>query len=302
MLPAALWDVHEAVLRSLGRKEALTRDGADCLPFLAELGLVDTDGLLTDSGRTYFYHRWVLDELEVAKDLMKQVLLRHPVIVLVCQVFHGRGSIARQQLDDLLCEQGIHQDGKAVGRLLSILNRFRIACYSKKTGAFTVLEAVPAAASRPRPSSVFLSPRTPFTNVQRLRELLGTARGEVIWLDKHFDRKAFPLIAESLDGERVTAVTLVSSDHNLNPAARTELHLLRKELAVKGVDLHWIIVGRQDLRDVHDRWVVCDDWAYNVPPVNSIFSAQAAEVMESTDVAGRREFALAVAARGSEVQ
>jgi hypothetical protein len=299
VLPAALWDVHESVLRCLGRAEPLTPQRRDCLGFLAELGLVDGDGALTDTGRAYFHHRWVLHDEEAANGLMREALLRHPVTLLVCQVFHGRGKITRQQLDDLLCEQGICADARAVGRLLSVLNTFRIVCYSKKTRALTVLEPAAAAASRRRPSSLFVSPRTPFTNVERLRELVGTAKGHLVWLDKHLDKKVFPVLAESLDGDRVAEVTLVSSDYNLNSSAQTDFDLLRQELAAKGISLRWIIVRRQDMRDVHDRWLICDDWAYNVPPVNSIFGAQAAELIETEDVAGRRQLALQVASRGA---
>jgi len=301
MLPTALWDIYENILRSLGRNEALSAQWREHLPFLMELGFVNGDGALSETGRVYFRQRWVLGEIEAAAGQVKQALLGHPMTVLVCQVFHGRGKITRQQLDDLVCEQGLCAGKEAIGRFLSILNRFRIVSYSTKAGSFSGLEPVPPVASRGRASSVFLSPQTPFTNVQRFRELLGSARGEVIWLDKHFDRKAFPLIADCVDGERISAVTLVSSDVNCSPAARTEFSLLRDELAVKGVNLRWLVLRRSDMRDVHDRWLICDDWVYNLPPVNSLFGGQAADLMEIEDAAGRRSFALEIGSRGSEV-
>lgn len=305
MLPSAKWDTYHTHLKALGRRQAASQPHLAL--FLEELQLVDGSGqTLTYDGKEYFRLAFILRDEPAAAALVKSRLLQHPIVVLICQVFHGRGPVSREQLEDLLRHEELLNptasagERVSAGQLLSILNRFGVVRYSTKTGKFSVLERVKTNGDA-LPTRVFLPPDTPFSNVQRMRELLGQASGRTIWLDKHFDRKAFPLIADAIDGQLVPQFLIVSGPYNVDDTAKTEFRLLKKELALKGITLTWAVVPRDKLRDLHDRWLISASRAYNVPPVNSIYAAQAAEISESADSAQAEQFALAIAARGAEV-
>jgi hypothetical protein len=276
-----LWPGYDLVIRNLGGDSSYPQPTPGDIEFLTIIGLAQDGERLSNLGREYFRARWIFADNQRADEILRSALLTHPVVILLCQVFHGRGAVRRSQLCDLLTAETIPASEEEIGRLLLILSQFTLITYNKQKNTF-VVHITPQKPTQP-PVTAFLAPQTPFSNVQRFKEVLDTAQGELIWLDKHFDRKAFPLLADVADGTKLTKVVIISGDYNLNDAAKLDFSLLQRELSERGVELEWLMVEKVNLRDVHDRWLVSDNWAYNIPPVNSIFGGQAAEVSQSND-------------------
>lgn len=306
--PCVPWDRYDEAVRLLGRREELPSALAPSVPFLETLGFVEAARgcpHLSDKGDAYFHSRHVIGEANDAARMVKESLLNLPTTRQLCQVFGGRGAVTRGQVENLLYRHQVmppDQPPSALGTYLDLLNRFGVVSYSKKHGTVRILEAGTELDRQSLPRQVFLEPETPYSNVRRVRELLSACEGEVYWVDKHFDRKGLMLIADALDCTTVPAFTIVSSGANVDKSAEADLGLLRAELAAKGTTLRWIVVDHSQMRDVHDRWVVCDRWAYNLPPVNSIFGAQAAEIIASDAPDKIRQIVRRLVVRGQELR
>jgi len=203
----------------------------------------------------------------------------------VAQLLDGVAGRTRSSVETVLRSQG-YGDGlkdRDIGFFVALLARVGIIRYAKSTGAVEVL-VHPARAEEP-PSSVFISPSTPFGNRVWLRRVLEEATGELRWLDKHFTSSAFESLWEAVDGHRVKKVRILSiyiADLHGNKKVKRDFTNLRTELAARGVEVEWRVIDSTLVRDTHDRWVIGDSTARNIPNVNAIFSGQHSELNQST--------------------
>lgn len=53
------------------------------------------------------------------------------------------------------------------------------------------------------------------------------------------------------------------------------------EFKSRGIDFEWRVIDSTLIRDTHDRWVITDTSARNIPNVNAIFSGQHSELNRS---------------------
>ena len=136
------------------------------------------------------------------------------------------------------------------------LNDCRVIAYSRK--AKTVRSLPPegeAAVAGESPSlAAMISPRTPFSNVARLRRLLRQLVGTVTWADPHFGARALEELASELDPERVQSLHILSGsgDNVLTTRSFKEFTRFQEELQTKGIVSEWRV---DPSRDWHDRWL-----------------------------------------------
>lgn len=127
-----------------------------------------------------------------------------------------------------------------------------------------------------------ISPRTPYSNVARLRRLQRTMTGVVTWADQHFGARAFEELVDELDPSKVTEVRIISGDASNVVSAKSfkDYERFRDEMERKGIRVEWRVDGT---REWHDRWLGDAKSVHNLPPVNSLYANQYSEIMASNE-------------------
>lgn len=279
-------------MRSIGEFRAGTP--ADSLPFLRALGFVEPSDppRLTAVGTEYFQASFVRGNEQAAVSILQDALKQLPPVIAVAQLLDGIAGRTRESVDTVLRSQGFGQNLKDrdLGFFVALLSRAGILSYVKSTGAVSVL--VHPAREEAVPASVFISPGTPFGNRVWLRRILEEATGDLRWLDKHFTSAAFEVIWEAIDGNQVSRARILSiylPEVHGGKRVRRDFANLRSELTARGVTMEWRVIDSTKIRDTHDRWVIGDNSARNVPNVNAIISGQHSELNLSSQ---RDELAL----------
>lgn len=237
---------------------------------------------LTEIGECYFTEKFVKSNEKTAKEILTEQLKKHPAVILVCQVLFGSSNISRQNILTLLLHHGFPVGDYDLGELnsfLVLLSHSKIARYDRNRDNF-IVDWHPSTVTEPAPY-IFVSPETPFTNIKHLRQILGHIKEKGFWIDKHFDKKAFDPISETLDANRLKDFIIFSSEEHCSQSAKQDYFRLKTELAKKRINIEWRLINDVFLRSFHDRWIFDSQIAYNVPPVNTIFKGQKAEFIKT---------------------
>jgi hypothetical protein len=281
LIPSKGWASYASAVRSIGEFRATNH--AESVPFLRDLNFVEPSDppRLTSIGAEYFQAAFIRGDEQAAVSVLQNALMRMPPVIAVAQLLDGVAGRTRDSVDTVLRSQGFGQNLKDrdLGFFVALLSRAGIISYVKSTGAVTVL--VHLAQEEVVPASVFISPGTPYANRVWLRRILEEAIGDLRWLDKHFTSAAFEAIWEAVDGNRVSRVRILSlylPDVHGSKRVRRDFVNLHTEFAARGVTIEWRVIDSTNIRDTHDRWVIGDDSARNVPNVNAIMSGQHSEL------------------------
>lgn len=285
MLPDRGWQSYEDVLRYVGERRPAARGLDPLLAFLLGLGMLDEDrATLTDRGRAYFTARFITGDAAAADAVLHACVLDLPPATAVAQLLVGVPGADRQRAETVLRSQGFGGvTDRAVGSLLKLMDRAGVVDYNPKTAAVRVLDSPAADDAEEVPTSVYVSPATPYGNKVWLRRVLSECEGSIDWLDKHFMPVAFEPLWEAVDGARVSRVRILSlrlKDHEGNRTIK-KYRDLRAELATRSVDLSWRVIDSTKIRDTHDRWVLGATTARNVPNVGAIYTGQHSEMHAS---------------------
>ncbi len=280
-IPSKGWASYDAALKAIGERRG--DEHADDRAFLASIGFVEPSGPpeLTGKGQEYFQVRFIREDLPEANRRLQRAVLSLAPVAAVAQLLDGVSGATRATVETVLRSQGFG-DGlrdRNLGFLLALMDRTRIVKYSKSDGSVRVL--VHPAREDAVPASVFISPRTPYGNRVWLRRVLAEGTGNIAWLDKHFTSAAFEPLWEAIDGNSVSSVRLLSlflADAHAGRKVKRDFRNLQTEFAARGVDLQWRVIDSQLIKDTHDRWIISDDAARNIPNVNAIMSGQHSEL------------------------
>lgn len=249
---------------------------------MREMGFCDGGGHVSAQGRGYLIATEVKRNADEGREILADAVRKLPAARLVCSILHGCDNIKLSNVGALLRLHGWDGTGgrASVYHLAHLLNEAGLAAYSKKLDRLRVKWNPDADENAQAPA--FISPTTPHSNIRRMRSLLEGMKGDVIWIDKHFDRKAFDIISDGVSAPRVRRVTVISGDANCDSRAKSDYGRLGEELAAKGVVLEWRILPRDLAPSVHDRWLMDGGQCWNIPPVNSLFKGQASEILKSS--------------------
>jgi hypothetical protein len=274
----------------------------DFWDFLAEIGFL-AEQHATDEAKAYLQGATVRNDRHGARLILRTALERSGSARLICSVLYGCSGVGRDNVLSLLrlhgwrgpspdryedhrsteSEESVAQAGvvarTAVYHFLHLLNEAGLAAYSKKNDRLRVIWNPDGDAEAPGPA--FISPATPYSNIRRTREIMRSLEGGIVWIDKHFSKRGLEIIADAAEAPRVTSVTVISTDEHWE-RSRDDYNRLRTELGQRGIALEWRLLPSTSAREIHDRWLLDARNCWNVPPVNSIFRNQVAEIKESS--------------------
>jgi len=280
MLPSKTWASYANDIKAIGehRRSVDTSDG-----FLRSLELIDDLDQLTDSGSHLFTALWVTTDQQKVQEVMHASLLKNAAVLAICQTLFGIAAAAKSNADSALRSQGFG-DGltdRKLGTLLTIMANFDLIQYVK--GAIHVFDSPFEEAQGLVPAAVFISRETPYSNLLWLTRVLRECTGHIYWLDKHFQPGGLEALADAADGSRVSKVHILSLqlDQNSNSKAKKKYQALQQELKGKGIDLEWRFIDSTLVRGTHDRWIIGDSSARNVPDVGTILSGSHSEISKS---------------------
>lgn len=297
MLPSKSWPAYEKALRTLGECRGV--DDPEALEFLRSLGLAES-GALTEQGERYFLREYIEEDGEGAAEVLhRQLLSACPEAAAICQMLANRPRVARGVAETVLRSQGhgAALTDRRLGSLLALMDNAGLIAYAKRDGGFRVTAQPLSEPELPR--SVFIGPDTPWSNRQWLRRLLSECRGSILWLDKHFLPEGLDFLGAAVTGARVTDVRVLSLAlaENETRKAKRAYRDLGRELQGRGVVFEWRFIDSQAVRDTHDRWIVTDRRAWNVPNLTAILSGQHSELTASDNTAELRQMFEAVWAK-----
>jgi hypothetical protein len=126
----------------------------------------------------------------------------------------------------------------------------------------------------------------PFSNLLAIRQLVRNARGCLRWYERDLPTRVLEIIAGEIGSSRLTSVRLLSGDLERfrgNEAApgkvRKDLRRLKSELEEVGIPIEWRELKTDSVP--HDRVLVSDAGAFNVPPLNTLLKGDTSEILPS---------------------
>jgi hypothetical protein len=275
----------ETILDSIRR--AAAEDGVEvdsaAAYILTRCGL-SSDGELTEAGRALFKLAWVLRRTDEAQRALGNSIRRMTPIQVIEQELRGLGAVPEEGVLDLLRQ---HRAVKAtlvvadIRPTLRWLNRVGVLVYSAKMKTVRSLMPAPDAALAGEIQGIasMISPRTPFLNIVRLRRILRPLKGVIWWADPHFGTRALEELAEELNADIVSDIRILSGDAEnvVSDRSMRDFRRFQAEMLNNGVSAEWRVDVR-GVRDWHDRWVVDDKVAWNVPPINTLLKNDYSEI------------------------
>jgi hypothetical protein len=253
---------------------------------LEDAGLLE-DGKLTSAGDHLFRTAWVSKNREAALKLLGQALRATLPVQVIAQELNNYGAVHEDGVIDLLAYHHVlpaDESPEFVRQTFKLLNTVGVVAYSNKlkTVRFIADDPDAAKAGEQPDLAAMISPRTPYSNLARLRRLLRSLRGVVTWADPHFGARAFEELVDEIDPAKVAEIRIISgnAENVLTPKSFKDYERFVKEMDLKGVKVEWRI---DPARDWHDRFLVSTGGEYNVPPVNNLFQGQYSEILPSSD-------------------
>ena len=281
-LPLASWSIIEIALKKIAESEGYDRQHD---AFLAALGLIASDEIprLSPEGHAYYESKFLRNDKDKALALLQAAAISHPAVLATLQLLYGVRDGRRANVLSILKSHGmwVYKDERPLTNFLEFLNVCGAASYSRKHGTIKILSN--PTESECLPPVMFIEPNRPFTNRNWLNKVLANARGHLRWIDKHFTSSGLECIAETIDASTVSRISIVSLKlpdlHGRNVVR--DYRALKMELAAKGIEFTWYVVDSKVVRDIHDRWIIGDNGAWNLPDVNSILSGKRSEISSS---------------------
>ena len=234
---------------------------------------------LSSVGSAVYEMYYILGDIEQAQETIASGLKRQPAIGLVAQTFAGRGRVKADQLKRLLRSNGYNyvSDGD-VSSFLGLMHDAGIITLNRRWMSF-VVHVTPVAV--PIPGRFLMTPDAPFANRRWLERLVSSLNGNVLWIDKHFRRDGLDYIVDWMP-ETVTSVIIISGPEHATRSAAGDLVAAQKQLVARCIELRWFVcIDDGLLSQVHDRWIIDTQGAYNVPPIGSIAKGQLAEFLRT---------------------
>jgi hypothetical protein len=241
----------------------------------------DNGAYLTERGGA-FYDDWhVYRNRQQALELIRAGLLEVPATAALMQGLHGRGPVAVEGALLMMARHGLAKDDELTTfrAFLQALNDAKIVAYSRKHQTVRILAPLPVLEEpdEPEPAVRVVEPDRPFSNVRHLRETLRLCRKYIWWADPHFGRKGLEPLVDEADTTKVNAIRILSGPDGVNEGAVRDFRRFQEEMGALRIAAEWRVVPNQD-RDWHDRFIVTEGRAWNVPPINTVYQGRYSEI------------------------
>jgi hypothetical protein len=285
-IPLIPWPKIEKILFSIGkgyRTDSPRKSDIDkALIFLESILFIDGDRQLTESGKKYYSHIFILNDQNSGYAFLSEKLKELKSVQLVCQVLWGREGLTKENIINLFYMEGVVNptDKINLGPFISLLNKCKILSYDKKNGFIKILYNP---INEGEIKSSFLTPDTPYTNIKLLRNHLGNCHSFIWWWDKHFSSKGFEPLSDVVDGNQLNEIKiLLGKTSNVNKRMKNDFVRFKKEMEIRGIKTECrVIVDNNLYHDIHDRWIISKDIVLNLPPINSIYKGQYSEIKKT---------------------
>lgn len=279
MMESRWKDIEEELLAYYeGEKDTISNES---LSFLNRINFVTEEGTLTETGIQYLDSKFIFENGE------HQIILRNELLNLkeireLCQSFYGQET-DREKVERFFKSKTDVTEERAVGRILGILNSVDIVSYSKRMGTVQFKETEEV--EEENQESYRTTSRTPYSNLMRFRKALRSCSGDLLWIDRHFSKKGFEPLAEEATGEQFTSIRILCGPSHVNTNMRDDFKRFRQEMENRDIDAELrVMTDKSTLRDLHDRWILSSDGAsWNVPPINSLYGNQEAEIIKTEE-------------------
>jgi len=269
-------NLEEDLLRFYEDGRELDHDSRE---FLERINFID-NGDVSDVGVRYLDSKFIYDRGN-HNEILRQEILNLSEIRELCQAFYGQQT-DREKVERFFRTKTHVSDSREVGRILNLLNSLDIVSYSKKTGSVQFNEV--GQVEELDQDSYRVTRRTPYSNIKRLRRAIRTCEGDLLWVAKHFSKKGLEPLSDEVTGDRFSSVRVLCGPDNVTHKMRSDFERFDEEMGNRGVDAELrVMTDREHLDMLHDRWIISDGNSWNVPPVNSLYRNQEAELHKVTE-------------------
>jgi len=117
--------------------------------------------------------------------------------------------------------------------------------------------------------TIKMRPDKPFQNYLTIGQLLQSLSGDILVEDKDFDEEGLKLLHENLNLQQIRRLRVLLSTSHVSDRFKKMAALFKNELGTK-MEIEFRVVDEQDGKELHDRYIIDDINAYNVPPLNII--------------------------------
>ena len=286
LLPQGPWSAYEKIIKSLAEGEEADASYDD-LNFLRSINFVTPTLLavaLTELGASYYDNKFIKCDSNKADDELRGGLLQFPPCEAILQLLFGVKTPKKDNALSILKSRGFwcYADQSPLTNLLLMMNSVNLITYSKKFKTIEILYN-PTAEETMLPSSIFIDPARPYGNKIWLKRVLLSCKNYIYWLDKHFSSAGLEYIWEAANANKVNDIKIISLglDTHATAKARKEYKDLKRELSNKNILLEWLRIDPLLIRDNHDRWILSDMMAWNLPDVNTIMSGSRSDINKS---------------------
>ncbi|KAB2941895.1 MAG: hypothetical protein OIN84_01800 [Candidatus Methanoperedens sp.] len=243
-IPPIPWQTIEKILYSIGKgtdkinhEHSIGKEKLDAtLSFLQKISFITENNELTETGKNFYTELFVCND-ETAYSILADSLKKTESVQIICQILWGRKNLLKNSIYNLLLvermiDEKIKEDD--LGSFLSILNKCKILNYSKKFGTIEILYNPKN--NLEKPTTLFLSPDTPYSNIKALHETIRTCRRFLWWFDKHFSTKGLEPLSNELNGNIIDNIRLLSGIANINDKFRNDFQRFDKEMLKRGIN------------------------------------------------------------------
>jgi len=128
-----------------------------------------------------------------------------------------------------------------------------------------------------------ISPGRPFSNVIQLRSIILRCQDYVYWFDKYFSISGLEYTIDSMKESSVSMIKILTGmGDKINERFRKDFSRFASELDALGKSTSLrVIVNKEILGSIHDRWIITKDACWNLPSVDTILIGQYAEIKDT---------------------
>ena len=121
----------------------------------------------------------------------------------------------------------------------------------------------------------------PYSNVVALRRTLRACSDHIWWVDAHFSRKGLEPLTDEADATRIREIHILSGSAQVGADTGSDFKRFQNEMATLGIVAEWRVIERPD-QEFHDRFIVTNGKAWNVPPINTLYKGDYSEITATT--------------------
>ena len=130
--------------------------------------------------------------------------------------------------------------------------------------------------------SLLISGSTPFSNRRSFVSTLGQCNKYIYWLDKFFSIKGLDYISQIIDGNRINDIRIIISVEKAEENFLKNFKDFKKELKNKDIEVNLKVILQPKIKSsIHDRFIITQNQAYNIPSPDIVARNQLSEITKS---------------------